>query len=257
MKLPVAPGAAVWHTGPMRLHVGTATLRGNVRAYASRFDLLELRAEKGKLPRRSRLEAMAKEVPEGFVFSVVLPRLVASLEAGERSDEELAFALDAAKALSASWLVIQTEPRVMPSTRTKKALAALVAKLPRDVRLAWEPRGLWEAAEAEAVAEALDIVLVRDVSREPAPDGEVVYTRLRALGRSSLSLGAIERVAEEIADRELACVVLEGDRAVGAAKSLKQIVAELAGEEHAGDDEELEEDDELEDDEDFEDDEES
>jgi len=240
----------------MRLHVGTATLRGNVRAYASRFDLLELRAEKGRLPRRSRLEAMAKEVPEGFVFSLVLPRFVSTLETGERADEELAFALDAARALSASWLVVQTEPRVMPSTRTKKALAALVAKLPRDLRLAWEPRGLWEAAEAEAVAEALDLVLVRDVSREPAPDGEAVYTRLRALGRSSLSLGAIERVAEEIADRELACVVLEGDRAVGAAKSLRQMVAELAGEELGirddlddEDDEELDDAEELEDDE--------
>lgn len=217
----------------MQLHVGTATLRGNLRAYASRFNLLELRAERGRLPRPARLRTMATEAPEGFVFSLVLPKVVATLEPSASADEELAFALEAAEAVGASWLVLRTEASVMPSSRSERALAELVAKLPRTQRLAWEPRGLWEAERADGVARDLDLALVRDVSREPAAPGNEVYARLRALGRSSLSLGALERAAEELIDRERAFVVLEGERAVAGAKTLRELCAELGGEAEA------------------------
>jgi len=228
--LVVAPGALLWQKGRMQLHVGTATLRGNIRAYAHRFDLLELRADRAKLPRNARLKEMASEVPAGFVFSLLLPKRTCAFDTGAEAEQELSRALEAAATLDAGWLVIQTEPSVMPSTRNARMLAALVEKLPRERKIAWEPRGLWEAEQAERIASDLGLVLVRDVSREPPPPGAELYTRLRALGRSNLSLSALERTAEAALDYDVCCVVMEGDGAVRAAKSLRELVTELSDE---------------------------
>lgn len=212
----------------MQLHVGTATLRGNVRAYAQRFDLLELRADRAKLPRTARLKTLVSEAPKGFVFSLLLPKIVCALGSGPEVEQELAHALAAADVLDARFLVVQTEPSVMPSARNTRLLAELVGKLPRERRIAWEPRGLWEDERAEAVARELGLVLVRDVSRELPPPGEVLFTRLRALGRHTISLAALERAAEAAVEYEEACVLLEGDGAVRAAKSLRELYSELA-----------------------------
>lgn len=227
----------------MQLRVGTATLRGNLRSYASRFDLLELSSEPGKLPRAAKLRGMKESVPAEFMFNVLLPPRVSALEAGAEVERELAQSLAAAKALAAGFLVLRTEPSVMPSARTRRLLAELVEKLPREHRLAWEPRGLWEVEDAERIAEDLDVVLVRDVSREPAPPGPVLYTRLRALGRSSISQDALERAIVAMEDRELACVVLGGDGAARAAASLRELITELGlGSSDDDDEEELDED---------------
>lgn len=230
----------------MQLRVGTATLRGNLRSYASRFDLLELSAEPGKLPRAGKLKGMKDSVPAEFMWSLLLPPRVAALESGEEVERELASALAAAKVLSAGFLVLRTEPSVRPSARTRRLLAELFEKLPRDCHLGWEPRGLWENEDAERTARELDAVLVRDVSREPAPEGPVLYTRLRALGRSSISRDALERAIVAMEDRELACVVLGGDGAARAAANLRELITELAAydapepddEDEAADDEE-------------------
>lgn len=208
----------------MELHVGTSALGGGIEKYAARFDLVELRAEPGRLPRVSKLSEMRKTAGSDFVFSVVLPRSVSSLEQKPGHESELAYALDAANALSAQWIVLRTEASVMPSSRTRKRLSELVAALGRGRRIAWEPAGVWEEAEAVALAAELEAHLVRDASREELPPDEVVYTRLRALGRTSLSLDALELCAERIAEREAACVVIEGEGVARAAKSLRELL---------------------------------
>lgn len=208
----------------MELHVGTSTLTGGIEKYATRFDLLELRAELGRLPRVSRLGEMRKTVGPDFVFSVVLPRSVSTLESGH--DKELAYALEVANALSAQWLLLRTEATIMPSARTKKRLSDLLGSLDRQRLCAWEPSGVWEEREAVALASELGVHLVRDASREELPPGEVAYTRLRALGRTSISLDALERVAERILDRETACVVIEGEGVARAAQSLRELTGQ-------------------------------
>lgn len=228
----------------MRLHVGTDSLRGDIAAYARRFDLLELLAEKGRLPRAGRLAEMKRAVHERFVFSLRLPSAVASLEWSAEAESAVGYATEVADVLGAEFLILQTPPAVMPSARTRRRLVELAARLPRSQRLCWEPRGLWQAEESEDVASEMGAVLVRDVSRELAPGGSTLYTRLRALGRSGVSLDAIARTAEAVVSASLACVVIEGDGAARAATSLRQVVGEAL--EEAGrdeDDGELDEDD--------------
>jgi uncharacterized protein YecE (DUF72 family) len=233
----------------MELRVGTSTLAGGIEKYAARFDLLELRGEPGRLPRVSKLGEMRKHVGPDFVFAVVLPRSVSTLD-GTHQDH-LKYALDAANALSAQWLVLRTEASIMPSSRTRKRLTDLLGSLERQRRIAWEPSGVWEEREAIALATELDVHLVRDATREELPPGELVYTRLRALGRTSLSLGALEQVAERILDRESACVVIEGEGVGRAAQSLRELTGQSdKSEDDDGDDDENDGEDDDDDDED-------
>jgi len=209
----------------MNLHVGQPGIQGDITRYADRFDLLEVRAEPGHLPRTKRLRQWKSQVPARFTFSVVLPRLVASLESERPSESALEPALRAADALGARWLVLQTPPSATPSSRTRRRLAALVEGLLRsDRQIGWEPRGLWEDEAAESAARELGIALVRDVSRSPAPAGEVVYARLRALGDGGrVRSSAIERAAVELALCSEAFVVIEGRGAPRAAALLREL----------------------------------
>ena len=233
----------------MRLHVGTDSLRGDIAAYARRFDMLELLAEKGRLPKKARLGEMKRAVSESFLFSVRLPQAVSTLEWNAEAEAALGYALEVAGVLGAEILVLQTPPSVMPSARNRRRLVELRQRLPGERALAWEPRGLWEDEDAEAAAHEIGAALVRDVSRELSPEGDTLYTRLRALGRSGVSLDALARTAEAALGAQLACVVIEGDGAATAATRLRKMVIEAA-EAASFDDDGDEEDDDAEDDED-------
>jgi uncharacterized protein YecE (DUF72 family) len=222
----------------LKLSVGSTTLIGALERYAQRLDLLELSAEPKTLPPARKLRHWRESVPAAFSFSVVLPRAVAELAATSVQDPALEPALAAAKILGAGWLLLRTPPSVPPSDRSRRRMAELVAKL-RDsgACVAWEMRGVWSPEDAEAFADELEIVLVRDIAQFDAPPGPVVYTRLLALGQQSrLGQGAIERVAERLEDAgaEEAVVVVEGRGAPGVARRLR---AELGLEDRGGDDE--------------------
>jgi uncharacterized protein YecE (DUF72 family) len=231
----------------MKLHVGQAALRGDISRYARRFDLLELRAEPGKLPRPKQLRQWSERVPERFVFSVMLPRIVGTLDAQPGFDDALAQSLASAEALSARWIVLQTPHSVMPSSRTRRRLRELFERLPREQRrLGWEPRGVWEEEEAEELAQELEVCLVRDLTRLPPPPGDAAYTRVLALGENTrVRAGAVERLSENLADFAEAFVVIEGEGAPRAAILLRELVGstEFAGEEGEADDDEFPEDD--------------
>ena len=157
----------------MQLHVGQATLRGDIARYARRFDLLELRAEPGKLPKLKLLREWAKSVPEGFVFSVMLPRLVSALEPEAGFEPALESSLAAADALGAGWIVLQTPASVRPSSRSRRRLAELLPRLQREGRrIAWDPRGVWEDDETAQLGEELGVSVVRDLSRQPPAGGD-------------------------------------------------------------------------------------
>jgi uncharacterized protein YecE (DUF72 family) len=238
----------------MQLHVGQAALRGDIARYARRFDLLELRAEPAKLPRAKVLRDWAKAVPENFVFSVMLPRIVGTLELTPAVSAALEQALSSAEALSAAWLVLQTPASVTPSSRTRRRLAEMLERLPRETRrVAWDPRGIWEDEEADHLAEELGVCLVRDLSRQPAPSGDVAYCRLVALGEASrVRMGAVEQVFESLSEFDEALVVIEGEGAVRAAQVLRQLTGELSAalEDDDGDEADDDEDEEDEEDED-------
>jgi uncharacterized protein YecE (DUF72 family) len=205
----------------MQLFVGKNALEGDIARYASRFNLLEVKADATNLPRGARLADWRKRVPAEFAFSIVLPRAVGQLESSEL---ELGRSLELADALSAKWILLQTPSSVGPSARMRDRLTKLFAAVAHDTRrIAWESRGVWEDVQLEEFAGEHGVHVVRDVSRAEPPPGDCVYTRLLALGdgvqvRSSVA----SHLAEVLADREEALVIIEGHGAENAAKLLRQ-----------------------------------
>lgn len=211
-----------------RLLVGLPALQGDLEKYASRFDLVELRPVDAALPKPSTLRRWRKSVPPAFVFSVVLPRVVGELAPGPELDAALGTSLEVAAALEARCVILQTPASVRPTAVNKKRLDAIFARIPREGTVrCWEPAGIWERDEVIAAARTLGVLPVFDIAREAPGAGPIVYTRLRALGKSTaLGAGTIERVAERLRRRREAFVVVEGP---GEGPRVKQALAgELA-----------------------------
>jgi uncharacterized protein YecE (DUF72 family) len=209
-----------------RVHVGRASLEGNIQRYAKNFDLVEILGERGRHPKRPGLLEWRRVVPPEFVFSVVLPPSVAALR--DSNEESLAHAEMVADALEASFWVLRTPPDVMPSPRSTRALAALCERLAtRGRRVAWEPRGVWNEESSLATARALRVCLVRDLAKEDRLDDEdVAYTRLRALGEGTrVGAAAAERVAERLEGVTDAYIVVEGEGAGRVRKVVKEMLA--------------------------------
>ena len=195
-----------------RLLVGLPALQGALEKYQARFDMVEIRPVDASLPRASTLRRWRKSVPPGFVFSVVLPRVVGELTAGPPLEEALATSLEAAAAVEARCIVLQTPASVRPTAANRKRLAALFARIPPEGTVrCWEPLGMWEREDVLATARDLGVLPVFDAAREALAPGPIAYTRLRALGKSAaLGAATVERVADRLRKRRESFVVVEG-----------------------------------------------
>ncbi len=209
-----------------QLFIGQSQLRGALPKYAARFNLLELRAEQGRVPRPAILRRWTEEVNREFVFSVLLSRRVADL--GGAGEADLKFGLEVANALSAKWLVLQTAPTLGPSQRSRERLKALFDRM-RDGerRIAWDPHGVWQEEDALSWTRDLGVHLVRDVTRGDIVEEEILYVRVPGLGTASrLSSGALEKATESLVSAREAYVVLGSEGAARAAQTLRTLVKE-------------------------------
>lgn len=215
---------------PMRLHVGSTELRGEIAAYAKRFDLFEVRGFAAKAlkqaPSAATLRRWRKGVPPRFEFAVSAGPAVGKLKASAELETELEAMLATATTLEARVLVVPTAPEVTPSTIWRDRLAKLVDRLPRDASaVVWEPSGLWEVEDAGAFARKIGVTVAVDPSRDEAPDGPIFYGRLRAIGGTrAYSAAALTKIAANIGDRKDAYVVFETPGALKEAKALRGIV---------------------------------
>jgi uncharacterized protein YecE (DUF72 family) len=207
-----------------RPHVGLPVLEGDLERYAEKYDLLEIHPVDQAVPKSATLRAWRRKVPPSFVFSVVFPRVVGELKSSPAFDEALEQALAVARDVEARCLVLTTPASITPTDLNKKRLAALLEKLPDDVvTVAWEPHGIWEPEEAMALADKLELVLVVDPSREPAPKGSIAYFRLRGLGETTrLSPAALDKVAAELQPRREAYVIIESRAPATVAEALRK-----------------------------------
>jgi uncharacterized protein YecE (DUF72 family) len=195
-----------------RLLVGLPALQGDLEKYASRFDIVELRPGEGPVPKAGTLRKWRKAVPPSFVFSVILPSAVSDLTPGPELDAALASTLEVASALEARCVVLQTRATVRPTAANKRRLGAVFERIPREGTVrCWEPAGLWERDEVLATARSLGVIPVFDIAQETPGNGPILYSRIRALGRSaSLGAAVVERIAERLRRRREAFVVVEG-----------------------------------------------
>lgn len=210
------------------LYIGQSNLRGAISRYATRFNLLELRAEVGRLPRMVVLRRWTEEVPNNFAFSVMLSRQVGRF--GPSYETELALGLNIAEAVKAKWLVVQTDPTVGPSQRSRQRLQELFLRLMDGGRsVAWEPHGVWQDDEAAAWTRELGVNLVRDISRGDVGRESVVYSRMPGLGTASrISAGALEHAASNLIHASEAYVVVCGSDAGKVSQLMRGLVQDNA-----------------------------
>lgn len=215
-----------------RLHIGAKDLKGEIGAYAKRFDLLEVRgvdAASMKLaPSDATLRRWRKAVPPQFEFAVVAGPSLAKLKASDALETELKALLKTVTVLEARVIVIATSPDVTPGKLWRDRLSKLIDRLPRDATsVVWEPSGLWEIEDAAEQAKKWDIVVAVDPARDPMPPGPVAYGRLRAAGGTrAFSTVALHKVADTIGERRDAYVVFETTNALKEGKILRALVRE-------------------------------
>jgi uncharacterized protein YecE (DUF72 family) len=195
-----------------RLLVGLTHLHGTLESYKKRFDLVELHPVDASIPKESTLRGWRRSVPPGFVFSVVLPRVVGELAPSAALDEALEASVRVATAVEARCIVLPTPASVRPTAQNRRRLAAVLAKVPRDgVAVCWEPSGIWEHEDILATAKGEGAIAVLDAARDDLPGGPIAYTRLRSLGKgAALGAASLERAAARLRGRREAFVVVEG-----------------------------------------------
>ena len=195
--------------------VGETRLPKNFKRYAKQFSLLELDCEPGTIPGKARLAAVAEAAPEGFVFSLLVPSRLASLESGPDVEASWKAAQNVARLLGAKWWVVRTPAEVRPTRRSREALAALVQRLGEGgMRVAWEPRGVWDESAAADTAAAIGAAFVQDIAREVPRPGSVLYSRLLAVGKGArIGLSLADLIAERVRGYDEAFVVVEGQGA--------------------------------------------
>lgn len=211
-----------------RVFVGETRLPKDFKKYASQFSLLELDCEPGSLPAKAKLQSWADAAPEGFVFSLVVPQRIAAIEPGAEDDKAWKAAQNVARLLRAQWWVVRTPASIRPTRRSRDELGALFKKLAAGgMRVAWEPRGLWEPADAAETAAHLGVHFAQDIVREAPLGRDVIYARLLALGRGArIGLAAADVVVQRAGEFAEAFIVVEGR---GAADITRALGLEVAG----------------------------
>jgi hypothetical protein len=171
------------------------------------------------------------------------------LRAGPELDAGVEWITRVSDILSAFAIVLATGAELSTGARDRDLLAAFVERLkPTGRTIVIAPRGLWEPEHAIPFAAQIGALYGFDPLEHDAPDGEVIYARVRPMGaRPRLTDGHLAQIAERItnADSTTAYVAIESDQCI---RETKRLHVQLADIDDLADDEELDEDDESEDD---------
>jgi uncharacterized protein YecE (DUF72 family) len=176
-----------------RTHFGCVGLRGPIETYARRFDVVELDLlDRDPKPKPATLRRWRRDAGPNLQIALVAPAAVAAARPGPALDEALERYLEAQRLLQARILLLQTKADFTPSALNRERLVALIGRIREGlgdakavVRIAWEPRGVWENDDAASFARTHGIDLALDPladPREPFFDEVLRYWRLGTVG---------------------------------------------------------------------------
>jgi hypothetical protein len=215
-------------------------------------------APRTPIPTLSTLARIRKQATAWPQISLVAPRSMWSTPRGAmRPSPELDAGIDwltrASDILSSFAIVLSTQAELSTGARDQDLLASFIERLrPTGRTIVIAPRGLWEPEHGVPFAAQNDAIYAFDPLEHDAPEGSLIYARIRPMGaRPRLTDGHLAQVAERIvnADAERVYVSVESEQCGREAKRLAQQIAELEGELSERDDDEEEDDDESDDDE--------
>jgi uncharacterized protein YecE (DUF72 family) len=222
------------------IRVGTAGLPSGIarHVYFENLDLLEVDVTFFEPPRDVALRRWRQEAPEGTGFAMLAWQAitheadtpgyarmthklspeaktqVGSFRATPPVNEAWQRTLAAARALGAEVILFQTPPTFTPTEANRNAMRRFFGEIAADhqgMALAWEPRGIWEPAQAATLAAELGLVYALDPLQleVPPPDEPQAYFRVHGLGiyRNKISDDMLEILADMAWGYERAWVV--------------------------------------------------
>ncbi|MET0339809.1 MAG: hypothetical protein ABW252_02360 [Polyangiales bacterium] len=201
----------------------------------ARLPFFEL-APRPPLPSLATLARIKKQAPAWPQVSLVAPRSTwltpqGAMRPGPELDAGLDWIKRASDILASFAIVLATGAELSTGGRDRERLAAFLDKLrPTGRTLVIAPRGLWEPEHAAPFAAEHGAVYGFDPLEHDAPEGALVYARVRPMGaRPRLTEGHIAQIAERIvaAGAERAYIGIESDQCSRAAKRLLAQVQEL------------------------------
>jgi uncharacterized protein YecE (DUF72 family) len=136
-----------------------------------------------------------------------------------------------ARALGAEVILVSTPAAFSPSEGNKEALRRFkgdVAGDTGDISIAWEPRGLWEPAQAAAMARELGWIYALDPLQleTTPPEGNAAYFRLHGLGiHNRIADDLLDVLAEMVEGYPRAWVVFANAERFADAKRFHRLLA--------------------------------
>ncbi|MFI5299324.1 MAG: hypothetical protein ACHREM_14615, partial [Polyangiales bacterium] len=194
-----------------KLLVGCAQARGAMENVAKKFDLVELALfDKPTTTKAPALRRWRREAGPTTAFALVAPKIVSAVRPGDPLDKGVEELLEAQRAIEAQWLVLTTPIEVTPSPLQRERLKKLVDQIRAGlgeaksvVRIAWEPKGVWEGDVAGSFAKSLGLDLSVDPladAREPFWHPTLRYLRQRpTAGRDGVAPTRLRNIAELLA----------------------------------------------------------
>ncbi len=193
-----------------RVKVGTCGFQRARRLHYTNLDAVEVQQTFYDPPPPEKLEAWRREAPDGFEFTVKAwmlvtheynsrlwrrlkrsvpgdPREYGGFKLNERTLWAWSVTLEAARALRARIIVVQTPPSFGYSPENAERIIKFFGEAPRDgFLIAWEPRGTWwdHRDELYETARRAGLLVAGDAlrGRLPPEDQEIMYVRLHGLG---------------------------------------------------------------------------
>jgi uncharacterized protein YecE (DUF72 family) len=240
------------------IRIGCAGLPSGVAraSYWQRLDLLETDAAFFEPPRDVALKRWRTEAPPGAGFSLAAWQLithdfgtpgyermttplapeargrVGSFRATAEVKDAWTRTLAAARALGAEVVLFQTPPAFSPSTPNRDALRRFMGEVVGDtgeLHLAWEPRGIWEPAQAAALADELGLIYAFDPLQleVPPPESDRAYFRVHGLGlfRNKISEDHLDVLADAASGYARAWVVFANVEKYPDAQRFRKLLA--------------------------------
>jgi hypothetical protein len=212
------------------------------------------------LPTLATLSRIRKQATAWPQLALVAPRSMwttprGPMRAGPELDAGLDWLTRVSDILSAFAIVLATGAELSTGARDRDLLASFVERLkPTGRTIVVAPRGLWEPEHAVPFAAQIGALYGFDPLEHDAPDGDIVYARVRPMGaRPRLTDGHLAQIAERITNAECtsAYVAIESEQCVRETKRLHIQLAEIDDlpTDQGEDDEDDEDDDESQEDE--------
>ena len=207
--------------------VGQSKLRGALSKYKTRFNLLELRAEQGRVPGLALLCRWTEEVESNFVFSVMVSQHVgrfdqgheAALRLGQRNGHRLERQMDCRSNRSRHRSVA-----AKPAATARPICSTNARRASRGVGTA---RNLARARCSRLDERTWRAPGVTDITRGDLLNEPVIYSRLPGLGTAArMTAGALENAAACLVHAKVVYVVVCGDGAGKASKLLRRLIAD-------------------------------